>query len=537
MMFFLWTYRKISLKDFWKGYERMKKIIMVVLSALVVLSLAACQATPEQSIVQEKNLDRMIEEAKQPSAQDSAGQSASGGAIADKIGAQGNYTKELVDAKGKVKIHVNADVQVPNTKGVTVQRVEPAQFTQDQVSVLLKQMVKGDLFSGDDYKPSKSDLEKQILALQAALGTNGDGSSTSPAPSDPMMQKFGGIAQQMVTDLQKQLETAPETSTKTPIDGKLTPFDDGEKGQKVYGLAQSENGYESFDLVNWDNNYGSMVDYTREKNGFSKAMGYFSTKDAIAQTESYGGHPSIASADIAKIPDVTMTKDQAKQKADALIAELGLKDMKCISQDKEYGGSYETTTGMGMKLQGTQPTFINPRQCVWYLRYARDVNNIPVTYTVYDCIKVENDQQSQPWPYEDMAFAIDDSGIVGFEWRSPYKLTDLVTQNSKLLTFDKAMNVFDTMSLVVNAWEGYTEGNPNLTGIDITVDHIVLGLTRITEQNKRNSGLLVPAWDFIGTVNYINQVDGKTKTMPDGPVPVLTVNAIDGSVINRNLGY
>ena len=99
------------------------------------------------------------------------------------------------------------------------------------------------------------------------------------------------------------------------------------------------------------------------------------------------------------------------------------------------------------------------------------------------------------------------------------------------------MNVFDTMALVVNAWEGYADGNPKLACIDIQVDQIRFGLTRVTEQNKRNSGLMVPCWDFFGTVTYAMESDGQTKLYEDGPVPILTINAIDGSIINRSLGY
>ena len=184
-----------------------------------------------------------------------------------------------------------------------------------------------------------------------------------------------------------------------------------------------------------------------------------------------------------------------------------------------------------------QSGHLNPPRCVWLLRYARNVNGIPATYTVWDCMKNEDSYQSAPWAYEDMTIAIDDSGIVYFNWKSPYKPTGTVTENANVLSFQDAMNVFDTMALVVNAWEGYADGNPNLKGIDLKVDKIQFGLTRVTEQNKRNSGLMVPCWDFFGIVTYISETNGQTRTMDDGPVPILTINAIDGSVINRSLGY
>ena len=507
----------------------MRKFVAIALSCCTVLAMAACKATPKTEIVKGKSLDKMIDLA--------TSSTPSGANIAEKLGAQKTYTKELVDAKGKVTIHVNANVILPDAQGVSVKRVEPTMITQDQVNALKTQLVKGSLFSGDDYVMTKSEIQQKILALQADINKRG-GSSAQPSPGNGSRdQAIIQSEQAQVQELQNQLAKAPDTHVKTPIDGQLKPDED--YGQKVYGLAQTDQwGYESFTVLNFSDNYGSMVEYTRQKNGFSRDMGYFSTKETIAETESWGGRPIVASSDISKIPDVTITKEQAIEKGNALIASLGITDMVCTTAEKEYGGSYDTVNGtMGAKLGGETPEYLNPRQCVWFLRFGRVVDKVPITYTVYDCIKTEDDQQSQPWPYEDMTFAIDDSGILGFSWRSPYKGTDTVTQNCSLASFADSMKVFESMALVVNAWDGYAEGNPNLTNIDITVNKIQFGLTRITEQNKRNSGLLVPCWDFIGTVNYVMTTNGQKKTMPDGPVPILTVNAIDGSIINRNLGY
>jgi hypothetical protein len=272
-----------------------------------------------------------------------------------------------------------------------------------------------------------------------------------------------------------------------------------------------------------------MVDFLYEKNAFSKTRPIFITKEAVDAASRDGLHGYITPQEINEIPDISITKEDAKMMADDLVAALGIQGFSCYSLDKEYGGSMDKTPD--------QSAYINPPKCVWFLRYARTVNGIPVTYTVWDCMKAEENYQSAPWSYEDMTIAIDDSGIVSFSWNSPYKVTGTVTENSNVLPFKEAMDVFDTMALVVNAWEGYADGNPNLKGIDIKVDQIRFGLARITEQNKRDSGLLVPCWDFFGTATYISEYDGQTRTMDDGPIPILTINAIDGSIINRSLGY
>lgn len=506
----------------------MRKSIMIAAMILLTLAMTACQATPGDSIVKGKNLDKMIDAATKTEPGTSS--ALPGNTLAEKLGAQTNYTTELVDAKGKVKIHVNANVIIPDAKGVSVQRVERASFTQEQVDTLVKQLIKGDkLISGDDHKMSKSQIQQKILEVQAAIANPPTGSNANPKLTGDFGKR---MFQSQLDDLNEQLKTAPDTVTDVPSTGKLGPMDVNNEGngEKLYALAQSDKGgYESLGVYNWSDAPGNMVDYASEKNAFSKNMGYFWTKEEIQQSETSGYHTSISSKDIAAMPDITTTEDQAKQKADDLIKALGIDNMACYSAEKAYGGSSDMT------VDGS--AYINPRKCVWFLRYERAVNGVPATYTTWDCMKVEEEAQSAPWSYEDMTFAIDDSGIVGFSWNSPYKITGTVTENSNLLPFDKITKAFDTMSLVVNAWDGLSEGNQGMTGAEITVNEIRFGLTRITEQNKRDSGLLVPCWDFIGTLTQIIERDGQTKRYDDGPIPILTINAIDGSIINRSLGY
>lgn len=523
----------------------MKKVFLLALAALTALSLVACQPTPKESIVKGKNLEKMIDSAtktKPPAeAADTAGGTAAPAAanIAQQMGVQPTYAKELSDAAGKVKIHVNANVVVPDAKGVTVQRVLPQPITQNIIDTLINDLVRGkdQMFDGDSYQLSKGEIQQKIVDLEAAmtrLSTQGD------ANVNPKMKGERGqtILQGQLDDLKKQLETAPDTAIKNPTSGQLHTSTDGGNYQTLHALAQSEKGgYESFWTIDDPASNVDFVRYTSEKNGFSPDMGYFYSKAAIEQAEASGYHAGISSAEIAQLPDVKLTEQEAKDKAQQLLQSLGISNMVCYSAEKQYGGSTESALGGQMGILLGNSAYVNPRKAVWFLRYARGVNGIPTTYTVWDCMKVEQDSQSAPWSYEDMTFAIDDSGIVGFEWRSPYQVTDTVTENSNVLSFAEAMNVFDTMSLAVNAWDGYAEGNPNLKGIEIDVSEIRFGLTRITEQDKRNSGLLVPAWDFMGNVTYISETDGKTQKMVDGPVPILTINAIDGSIINRSLGY
>lgn len=58
-----------------------------------------------------------------------------------------------------------------------------------------------------------------------------------------------------------------------------------------------------------------------------------------------------------------------------------------------------------------------------------------------------------------------------------------------------------------------------------------LGLMRIKERNSKDTGLIIPVWDFMGTYT------AEGILFDDDYISLLTINAIDGSIVDRGLGY
>lgn len=117
------------------------------------------------------------------------------------------------------------------------------------------------------------------------------------------------------------------------------------------------------------------------------------------------------------------------------------------------------------------------------------------------------------WSEESIEFRINDNGIVGFDYNVPVKEEKIVVNDSKLKDFSEIKQTFEKMVVIANAQKDYP--------VDISINKVILGYARISEKNSFDTGLLVPVWDFF---------DGNNKI-------VMTINAIDGSVINRQLGY
>ncbi|WP_046442015.1 DUF6034 family protein, partial [Christensenella hongkongensis] len=67
--------------------------------------------------------------------------------------------------------------------------------------------------------------------------------------------------------------------------------------------------------------------------------------------------------------------------------------------------------------------------------------------------------------------------------------------------------------------------------IDLNVDRILFGYLRIKQQNDETKFDIVPVWDFFGNSDILNQLGNGNYNS------ILTINAIDGSVIDRNSGF
>lgn len=82
--------------------------------------------------------------------------------------------------------------------------------------------------------------------------------------------------------------------------------------------------------------------------------------------------------------------------------------------------------------------------------------------------------------------------------------------------------------------------NGDETRMDVEITKVSLTLMRIRDKGSLQ-GTIVPVWDFWGTWDWYEPREDATESMRKGAnyttQPMLTLNAIDGSVVSRQLGY
>jgi len=136
------------------------------------------------------------------------------------------------------------------------------------------------------------------------------------------------------------------------------------------------------------------------------------------------------------------------------------------------------------------------------------------------------------WTYEMLSIAVDDKGIADLYWEAPLVVTDIITEDAAIRPWSEIENIFEKMIVIQNEYAA--SSNTYSTVIDIT--RVSLTLRRIMERDSYTKGLLVPVWNFFGTETSQNDGDDPRVQEYDH-LPLLTINAIDGSVIDIEKGY
>ena len=303
--------------------------------------------------------------------------------------------------------------------------------------------------------------------------------------------------QQSVAALYQEYNAAADDVQDAPISGIFEVDDDG--FALIYGEGiSSEFGYEGIQIHNGQGLGNARALYSRNTAPDGFIMSY-----AAAENISHLDR-TISLEDI---PEMTISRAEAKQLCYDLTAKLNIPFMAHYSTTKEYGGA----------------SGANPIRCCYVLRYTRNFNGLPITYTSNrgDAL-TDSGAYNESWPYEALTYYVNDDGIVGMWWEAPYSILCNITEDSSLIPFSEAEKIFEKAIAIKYAGIRKT----------ITIENICFGYARIAEQNRNGNALLVPAWDFFGTVSEQNG-----SSQDDYETSLITVNAVDGSIIDRGLGY
>ena len=501
-----------------------KTILFVVLSLLLVLSAAAaCQATPEEPIVVGKDQQAMLDAAAQTVEPEVS--------LSEQVDAPAAYKTEL-KVSDTFKLTADAEVTVPDADGMPIIRVKAADFTQPQVDGMIKALFKGQKIYETSEELSKEEITDMIVNSNRVKN----------------LEEFAGqeeMIDKSIAQLEAIYDSAPEKRVYTESNGQLAkkeicdrdenPYVNGEHVAYYMGLHVRTNPEDStapfcyFDVRNNSDLTKPNADDTGGYFVNRCAMityGYFDPQ-GIKTSVGTTGSLSIPIDENTVISDPVVlgrlkrTPAQAKQQVEEMLQTAGITDMQIcgiyLSDDSDAG------------LYGNEKR--EAQKNAYRFSLCRMIAGVPCGYS--KSFTDADDSAGEyfgSWNYESFDVTVNDDGIVDVWWMSPLVIGDKVVERAALLPFDKITQRFEQQ--IKNSY-AYQDSGDN---IEVNVTHVSLELMRITEQNSIEKGLLVPVWNFYATKS--KQVEDWTETTGlDCPWAVLSINAVDGSVISVTSGY
>lgn len=511
-----------------------RKTIALMAGMLLGVSLTGgCAATPEDALIKQKGKASLknYEEAETPGAPADEGNAddesvgagdGSGDILRQSLGAPEHYQSEAADATGKLQVLTDADVEIPDVSKVSAIAVSAHPFGQsviDQVTEVFFPDAK--IYTMDSYNEmTQADYQAEIEKLKGYVSEgNLDPYNWGTDENGNYLYDIYAVIEQ----LEQNYENAPRERNLTEAHPQYGLTEDDGKGgtftrdDSFFGVACQPDGL-AFDYI--IKSYGSMdmelrIERIREQVSMESQI-MWNEYDSLKANEEQ------AWPDEGDMPrEAGITLEEARQIADEKAAGLQLEHMELAAW--EYGICCEFIPSESKQ---------NMLDAGYIFHYTRKLNGIPVTFTSDWGGNLEDmDSEMETWCYEVLDIIVTEDGVDTVNYNNPYDIGEVRTENLSLLPFDEVMEIYEKMMLIQNA----SALNYAISST-YHIDRITFGYTRIYEPSTDSRvGLLVPVWDFFGSNDLEMETDAFTSV--SRYLSYLTVNAIDGSIISRGLGY
>ncbi len=165
--------------------------------------------------------------------------------------------------------------------------------------------------------------------------------------------------------------------------------------------------------------------------------------------------------------------------------------------------------------------------------FTRAVDGVPVTYAVTSRTGDEPEKQhyASPPQMEQLVCIIDQQRVVSSRLNNPWEVGGLLREDVRLLPFSQILEVFGAICpLTIQSMESdtYVKAS-NVNRWEIS--EIRLGYMPVLRRDNSGEWELRPVWDFIGVRAFASEYYDEPGNC------ALTIDAIDGTVIDRAYGY
>ena len=499
-----------------------KKMLTLVLTAGLLTSIfAGCQETPKESIVKQKGAANIKEYQSEEDTESP---------LRQVLGAPEHYANQATYENGSLVIDTDAEVILPDVNFMNTYTVSAQEAGQELIDTVSQAFFDGATFySGYTYNVmTKQDYQNDITVLKK-YKAEGNLDPYEHGINEETGELFFDIDEVIANDEQR-MQDAPEEISKEEVKPSfgLEYWEDNGGGEKqkavdtddFFGVAETKEGVYDYRISKTlAPDLTFKIDKKREdlRDGREFAdwlEGEYGIKRHADQES------GISEEQVKSLLDIS--QEDAEKIAKEKVEKLG---WNMDVHDWDYAIFYHGENGI---------TKDNVLDTGYLFHFVRMVDKVPITYTAYYGGGLEDmDSTLSPWSYERCDVIVGGDGIQKVEIFNPYQLGEIQTEHVKLMDFESIVKIYEQMMEVSNA--NISEQQEKRT---YHIRKIVLGYTRIYNPNTDNdTGLLVPAWDFFGAFDFEAKGYSGTNNGEYSTQSQMTINAIDGTVIDRELGY
>ncbi len=478
----------------------MKRILIIVI-IMLMLALPACQPTPEEQVITQKDdLEEMIQNTAAPT-DNGETQTPETEEAENSDEPQPDETEELAlkyqdhfeFQDGTFTVDIDAVVDEPDGS-VSVAKVEPYLFTEKDADRAVEVLMGNKPIYEYEFPTmtAKATFQNKIIQLESVIANIKSDTTIDENTKSSLIASYNTWIMGLENLSTKAALDLPEWNQVT------TEFVD--RRNKAVGLhVKADTG------KIWPAIFSILV----YSDGKTSTMS-FGDDDSIFVYE------GVLEID-GDIKGMETTFTQALSLAEETLEMMGINGL--VLNTAELG-----TFTVFRDVEILENKYVP--KC-YIFNFEPQINGIRTqVYQTCKGFEKDNVEYEAIWPGEKIRIVIDDSGLIGYSHGYPGVVTEIINENVEVLGFDEIMDIFEQQIFYKGVWIA-----PNVSYSKLTIERIKMSMFRLKKKDK-DEYLYVPVWDFIGSWETNNY-----STEEEKEVSFLTINAVNGSVIDRNLGY
>ena len=463
------------------------------------LFLGGCQPTPEtEAIIQKDDINAVV-------AAHSATEHTDTGSVSlrELLGAPQETSFEVTVEDGAMKITAqDVPVVVPETSRAGSVTVRRAEFSLDQVRKLTEIF-----FDGRTVYEQRPRTKQDVMAAVARVQEEISG-------TDDEVQ-----IRELENHIQVYMSGIDELPDADTLDIKPMAYAwvDSESGEQIAG--ENKEGDISYFVGAANEELGSSLYLAR----YNETV--YSNQKAVERSElvTYKANSQDMDGSLEQWEDAFSTNECAYSQTEAVDLCLEFLSSGGIDTEALLVSDVQPYIRVDNKSNKAFPGISG-----YNIYFSHGYEGMPQTRADNGIIYVSGDNTSGgtnegaiPYQYESLKMTVDSSGITFVQWVSYMEVGDVLSENVTLKPYSEIAEIIRRQIAI--SYENYVYSDSYENGEPLRIHQIVLGLMRIQNKDDEDNYTLIPVWDVFADET--------------GNMSMMTVNAMDGSMISRESGY